>query len=185
MRKIVNSSYVSLDGVVDNVGDWPSVPGEDEERRYAIQLELLESSDIMIMGRRTYEGFAPVWSAQSGDPYSDRINAMDKYVVSSTLTAPEWHNTRVIAGDPVPAVRALKDQSGGGIVQYGFGRLSFALLEAGLLDELRLWVHPFFVGRGGPEALLYRDTAATAFELVDVTALASGIVVLTHRHARR
>jgi dihydrofolate reductase len=185
MRKLVNSSYISLDGVVDNVGDWPSVPGEDEERRYAIQLELLEASDVLIMGRRTYEGFAPVWSAQSGDPYSDRINAMDKYVVSSTLTAPEWTNTRVIAGDPVPAIRALKEQDGGGIVQYGFGRLSLALLEAGLLDELRLWVHPFFVGQGGPEALLYRDTAATAFALADVTTLASGIVILTHRYAGR
>jgi dihydrofolate reductase len=183
MRKIVNSSYISLDGVVDDVGDWPSLHGEDEERRYGIQLDLLQSCDVMIMGRRTYEGFAPVWSAQSGDPYSDRINAMDKYVVSSTLTAPEWTNTRVIGGDPVPAIRELKAQPGGDIVQYGFGRLSFALLEAGLLDELRLWVHPFFVGRGGPEALLYRDTPAAAFVLEDVTTLASGIVVLTHRYA--
>jgi dihydrofolate reductase len=184
MRKLVNSSYISLDGVVDNVGDWPSVPGADEERRFAIQLELLQASEILIMGRRTYEGFAPVWSAQSGDPFSDRINAMDKYVVSSTLTAPDWRNTRVIDGDPVAAIRELKAQDGGHIVQYGFGRLSSALLEAGLLDELRLWVHPFFVGRGGPEALLYRDTPAAMFELVDVTTLASGIVVTTHRYAR-
>jgi dihydrofolate reductase len=184
MRKIVNSSYLSLDGVVDNIGDWPSTSGADEERRFAIQQELLQASDILIMGRRTYEGFAPVWSTQSGDPYSDRINAMDKYVVSSTLTAPEWHNTRVIDGDPVEAIRALKEQHGGGIVQYGFGRLSFALLEAGLLDELRLWIHPFFVGRGGPEALLYRDTPAVMFDLVDATALASGLVVLAYRYAR-
>jgi dihydrofolate reductase len=183
MRKLVNSSYISLDGVVDNVGDWPSVPaGGDEERRFAIQLELLQASDVLIMGRRTYEGFAPVWSAQSGDPFSDRINAMDKYVVSSTLSAPDWSNTRVIGGDPVAAIRELKEQDGGGIVQYGFGRLSFALLEAGLLDELRLWVHPFFVGRGGPEALLYRETPAAAFALVDVTTLGSGIVVTTHRY---
>jgi dihydrofolate reductase len=184
MRKIVNSSYLSLDGVVDNVGDWPSTSGADEERRFAIQQELLQASDILIMGRRTYEGFAPVWSTQSGDPFSDRINAMDKYVVSSTLSAPEWQNTRVIDGDPVAAIRALKEQDGGGIVQYGFGRLSFALLEAGLLDELRLWVHPFFVGRGGPEALLYRDTPAVMFDLVDATTLASGIVVLAYRYAR-
>jgi dihydrofolate reductase len=180
MRKLVNSSYISLDGVVDNVGDWPPVHGEDEERRFALQFELLQASDVLIMGRRTYEGFAPVWSAQSGDPFSDRINAMDKYVVSSTLTAPDWNNTRVVDGDPVAAIRALKAQDGGGIVQYGFGQLSSALLEAGLLDELRLWVHPFFVGRGGPEALLYRDTPAVAFALAEATSLASGIVVLRY-----
>jgi dihydrofolate reductase len=181
MRKIVNSSYLTLDGLVDNVGDWPSTGGGDEERRVKIQLDLLEASDIMIMGRRTYEIFAPVWSAQSGDPFSDRINALPKYVVSSTLTSPDWNNTQVIDGDPVAAIRELKEQDGGHIVQYGFGRLSFALLEAGLLDELVLWMHPFFVGRGGPEALLYRDTRQTMFELADVTSLASGLVVLSYR----
>jgi dihydrofolate reductase len=183
MRKLVNSSYLSLDGVVDNVGDWPSMnPGGDEERRFQIQLDRLAASDILIMGRRTYEVFAPVWSAQSGDPFSDHINAMDKYVVSSTLSEPEWSNTRVIAGDPVPAIRALKEQEGGHIVQYGFGRLSFALLEAGLLDELVLWMHPFFVGRGGPEALLYRDTQAALFELTGATALPPNLAVLNYRY---
>jgi dihydrofolate reductase len=183
MRTLVNSSYLSLDGVVDNVGDWPSTnPGGDEERRNRIQLDLLEAADILIMGRRTYEGFAPVWSAQSGDPFSDRINAMDKYVVSSTLTDPDWHNTRVIAGDPVDAIRALKAQDGGHIVQYGFGRLSSALLQAGLLDELVLWMHPFFVGRGGPEALLYRDMRSTLFELTDATALPPNFAVLRYRY---
>jgi dihydrofolate reductase len=185
MRKLVNSTYISLDGVVDNIGGWPPVHGEDEERRNAIQLELLQSCEILIMGRRTYEGFAPVWSAQSGDPFSDHINGMRKYVVSSTLTAPDWNNTSVIAEDPVAAIRALKDEPGGDIVQYGFGPLSFALLEAGLLDELRLWVHPFFVGHGGPADLLYRDTPSAAFELVDVKTLRSGIVILTHRCAGR
>jgi dihydrofolate reductase len=183
MRKIVNSSYLSLDGVVDNVGDWPSMnPGGDEDRRFQIQLDLLQASDILVMGRRTYDGFAPVWSAQSGDPYSDRINAMDKYVVSSTLTEPSWNNTQVIADDPVAAIRELKHQDGGHILQYGFGRLTFALLEAGLLDELVLWMHPFFVGRGGPEALLYRDTAATLFELTGATALPPNTAVLSYRY---
>jgi dihydrofolate reductase len=183
MRTLVNSSYLSLDGLVDNVGDWPSMnPGGDEERRNRIQLDLLEAAEVLIMGRRTYEVFAPVWSAQSGDPFSDRINAMDKYVVSSTLTDPDWHNTRVIAGDPVDAIRELKAQDGGHIVQYGFGRLSFALLEAGLLDELVLWMHPFIVGRGGPEALLYRDTQPTLFALTDATALPPNLAVLRYRY---
>jgi dihydrofolate reductase len=183
MRKLVNSSYLSLDGLVDDVGNWPSMnPGHDEEHRNRIQLDLLQASEILIMGRRTYEGFAPVWSAQSGDPFSDRINAMDKYVVSSTLSEPAWNNTTVIAGDPVAAIGELKAQDGGHIVQYGFGRLSFALLEAGLLDELVLWMHPFFVGRGGPEALLYRDTPSTLFELTGATALPPNLAVLNYRY---
>lgn len=182
MRKLINSTYISLDGVVDHIEDWPSLSGHDEERRYDIQSSLLLSCDILVMGRRTYEGFASVWPGNSGDPYSDYINSMRKYVVSSTLTSPQWHNTSVITGDPVAAIRTLKEEDGGDIVQYGFGQLSYALLEAGLLDELRLWIHPFFLGHGGPANLLYRDTRTTMFELADVTTLKTGMVILTHRY---
>lgn len=182
MRKLVNSTYISLDGVVDHIEDWPSLSGGDEERRYEIQSSLLLSSDIMVMGRRTYEGFAAVWPGNSGDPYSDYINSMRKYVVSSTLASPTWHNTTVIDGEPVAEIRKLKEEDGGNIIQYGFGQLTFALLEAGLLDELRLWIHPFFVGHGGPANLLYRDTKTSMFELVDVTTLETGMVISTHRY---
>jgi dihydrofolate reductase len=108
---------------------------------------------------------------------------MAKYVVSTTLTDPEWNNTTVIADDPVAELERLKGEPGLDIVQYGFGRLSYTLLEHGLLDELRLWVHPFFVGSGGPEDLLYRDAPFTAFTLVDTTALKNGIVILTYHLA--
>ena len=83
--------------------------------------------------------------ARSGDPTSDRINSMTKLVVSSTLRDPKWNNTTIISGDPVAAIRRLKEQPGQDIVQYGFGQLSYALLKQGLLDEPRLWVHPLFV----------------------------------------
>ena len=75
---------------------------------------------------------------------------MTKYVVSSTLRDPEWNNTTVISGDPIAEIRRLKEQPGQDIVQYGFGQLSYALLEHGLLDELRLWVHPLFVSQATP-----------------------------------
>ncbi len=68
---------------------------------------------------------------------------MPKYVVSSTLQKAEWNNTTVISGDPVDEIKRLKDQPGKDIVQYGFGQLSYTLMRHGLLDELRLWVHPF------------------------------------------
>jgi dihydrofolate reductase len=179
MRKIINSTYISLDGVIENPQDWPSLGVEDDSG--TIQTELLLSCDTLLMGRRTYDGFAPVWPTRSGDPYSDHINSMPKYVVSSTLRDPEWTNTTVIGGDPVAEITRLKEQPGKDIVQYGFGRLSYTMLEHGLLDELRLWVHPFFVGGGGPEDLLFRQGPAAPFELVDTRPLKSGIVILSYR----
>ena len=136
------------------------------------------------MGRRTYEGFAPVWQTRSGDPFSDRINSMAKYVVSSTLTEPEWHNTTVIGYDAVAAIERLKRAPGMDIVQYGFGRLSSTLMQHGLLDELRLWVHPLFVGGAQAEDLLYRNCPAATFDLVDARVLKNGIVILIDRQDR-
>jgi dihydrofolate reductase len=104
--------------------------------------------------------------------------------VSSTLRDPEWTNTTVIADDPIGAIRALKEQPGKDIVQYGFGQLSHALVEHDLLDELRLWFHPLLVGKGGPDDLLYHDNRLTTFELVDTTSLPNGIVILSYRVAR-
>jgi dihydrofolate reductase len=150
MRKIINSTYVTLDGVVQNPQNWPATGGFGEKGN-EVQRELLEQCDAVLMGRHTYDIFAPVWTAMPGNPLSDRMNALPKYVVSTTLTDPRWHNTTVIDRDPVRAVRSLKEEPGADIVQYGFGRLSRALLAEGLLDELRLWVHPFFLGTGTPD----------------------------------
>ena len=181
MRSLVNSTYTTLDGVIRDPQDWPSLGGfTDDGGR--LQSALLERCDAVLMGRRTYEGFAPVWSARTGDPFGDRMNALPKYVVSTTLTDPTWNNTTVVAGDPVAAVRALKEQPGGDIVQYGFGPVSHALLAAGLIDELRLWVHPFLTGT---EGLLHHPGSAGRFELAEVTTLGSGIVVLDYRLARQ
>jgi dihydrofolate reductase len=182
MRTIINSTYISLDGVIENPRDWPASDVEDDAGT-TIQTELLFACDAVLMGRRTYEGFAPVWSTRSGDPYSDRINSMAKYVVSSTLTELAWSNTTVIGGDPVAEIKRLKAEPGLNIVQYGFGQLSYTLLEHGLLDELRLWVHPFFIGSGGPEDLLYRDGPLTNLTLVDTRVLKSGVVILTYELA--
>jgi len=180
MRRIINSTYVSADGVIESPHTWPSSGprGDDGDR---IQDELLLSCDALLMGRRTYEGFAPVWPTRSGDPASDHINAMAKFVVSGTLKDPEWNNTTVIDDDPVVAVEALKAQPGKDIVQYGVGRLTHTLLDHGLLDELRLWVHPLLVRSGGPGDLLYRDGTLTQLALDDVTRLDNGIVILSYQ----
>ncbi len=180
MRRIINSTYVSLDGVIENPHLWPSLEVEDPTA-VTIQTDLLHACDALLMGRHTYDGFAPVWPTRSGDPYSDKINTMPKYVVSSTLHDPEWANTTVISTDVVDEIKRLKGQPGKDIVQYGFGQLSHTLMALGLLDELRLWVHPFFIGNARPQDLLFREGSAKTFNLVDTTPLKSGIVILTYR----
>jgi dihydrofolate reductase len=183
MRRIINSTYITLDGVIENPQDWPSGRHADDGRGGEIQTELLLGCDALLLGRRTYEGFAPVWTAQSGDPYSDHINAMQKWVVSSTLTNATWSNSEVIAGDVAAEIARRKSQDGGNIVQYGYGPVTDLLLTHGLLDELRLWVHPFMVGSGKPSDLLFRPKRAGHFELADATTLTSGNVVLTYHAA--
>jgi len=185
MRPIINSTYITLDGVVEAPHLWPSLGRGSDERADQIQTDLLLSCDALLMGRHTYDGFAPVWPTRSGDPASDHINAMPKYVVSTTLKDPEWTNTRVISGDVAAEVERLKAADGENIVQYGFGIVTRLLLERGLLDELRLWFHPLILGRGEPGDLLFGAVPATSFRLVDTTALSNGIVILAYETDKR
>lgn len=180
MRKIINSTYITIDGVIEGPHLWPSLGRPGDERADQIQTDLLVSCDALLMGRRTYEVFAPVWPTRSGDPASDHINAMRKYVVSTTLKDPEWTNTRVIDGDVVAAIRQLKEAEGSSIVQYGFGPLSRLMLKHGMLDELRLWVHPLILGRGQPSDLLFGEALAVGFRLDGTTTLSNGIVILRY-----
>jgi dihydrofolate reductase len=185
MRRIINSTYITLDGVVEAPHLWPSLGRGSDERADQIQTDLLLSCDALLMGRHTYDGFAPVWPTRSGDPASDHINAMPKYVVSTTLKDPEWTNTRVIDGDVAGAVERLKAADGKNIIQYGYGVVTRLLLERGLLDELRLWFHPLILGRGEPGDLLFGGAPATGFRLVDTTALSNGIVILAYETDKR
>jgi dihydrofolate reductase len=185
MRRIINSTYITLDGVVEGPHLWPSLGRGGDERGDQMQIDLLLSCDALLMGRHTYDGFAPVWPTRSGDPYSDHINAMPKYVVSTTLKDPEWANTRVIDGDVAAEVERLKAADGKNIVQYGFGAVTRLLLERGLLDELRLWFHPLILGRGEPADLLFGSVPATGFRLVDTAPLSNGIVILAYETDKR
>ena len=181
MRQLINSTYITLDGVVEGPHLWPSLKAGTSGEGDRIQTDLLETCDIVLMGRRTYDVFAPAWTSRSGDPYSDRINTMRKVVVSTTLTDPQWANTEVVAGDVVARVRKLKDEDGGNIVQYGFGDVSRLLLEHGLFDQMQLWIHPQLVGPSDAADLLYRPGMAATFELVDSQVLSNGIILATYR----
>jgi dihydrofolate reductase len=180
MRQLINSTYITLDGVVVGPHLWPSLKGGTSAEGNTIQTDLLETCDIVLMGRRTYDVFAPAWSSRGGDRYSDRINTMRKVVVSTTLTDPQWKHTEVIAGDVVGRVGDLKREDGGHIIQYGFGDVTRLLLEHGLFDQFQLWVHPQLVGPRDASDLLYRSGTAATFDLVDARVLSNGIVLATY-----
>jgi dihydrofolate reductase len=179
VRKIINSTYITLDGAVEDPHLWPS-SGDSQGRAEAIQTDLLDACDVVLMGRRTYDAFAAVWPTRSGDRLSDRINAMSKVVVSTTLRNPAWNNTTVIRDDVVAELTRLKELPGKDIVQYGLGPVSFTMLEHGLLDELRLWIHPMIRGRQGPTVPHFRDCPPAQFHLLDSSTLPNGIVVLRY-----
>ncbi|MFF4616204.1 dihydrofolate reductase family protein [Nonomuraea jabiensis] len=178
MRRIINSTFVTIDGVIKDPQHWPSLRASDDGDA---QLEVLLGCDGVLLGRDTYHSFASVWQGRSCDPYTDKINSVAKYVVSTTMDKADWDNTSVIGGDVVAEIARLKDGPGGDIVQYGFGRLSHTLMEHGLLDELRLWVHPFFFGRAGGDGLLFREGTRTMFDVVGTKTYASGVVLLSYR----
>jgi dihydrofolate reductase len=175
MRNIIESTLVSIDGVIGEPHLWAREYFGDEAREDA--LKQLLASDAMLMGKRTYEIFAKLWPAQNG-PYAERINRMRKYVFSSTLASADWSNTTIVRGDVAAEVRKLKEQEGQDLVMYGHGPLGQALLEHRLLDELRFAIHPVFVGRGTP---LLRDGETTPLQLVRTKTFGNGVVVLSYR----
>jgi dihydrofolate reductase len=179
MRKIINSTYITTDGAVEGPHLWPSV-GDSQGRASVIQTELLQACDAVLMGRRTYESFAAAWTTRSGDPLSDRMNAMPKYVVSTTLRDPAWTNTTVIRDDVPGELARLKQRPGGDIVQYGIGPVTYTLLEHGLLDELRLWVHPLILGRTGPTVPHFVHCPPTHLRLIEAATLPNGIAILRY-----
>jgi dihydrofolate reductase len=179
MRKVIASTYVTLDGYIDNPHLWSLEYGSEETAGYA--KDLLFGADALLLGRVTYEGFAQAWpSMTDGAGFADRMNGMPKYVVSATLASASWNNSTIIRENVADAVAQLKRQPGGDILTYGCGRLTDTLRAHGLLDEYRLWFHPVLRGEG--QRLFGKGTRAT-LELLDTTTFATGVVVHTYRPA--
>ncbi|MFL5780727.1 MAG: dihydrofolate reductase family protein [Thermoleophilaceae bacterium] len=154
MGKLVVTEFVSIDGVFEDPGGaegyehggWTfEYDRGDEGNKF--KLDELMDADVQLLGRVTYEGFAAAWPEREGD-FADKLNNDPKYVVSTTLTDPSWQNTTVISSDVAGAVSKLKDETDGTILVSGSGTLVGALLEADLVDELRLMVFPTILGRG-------------------------------------
>jgi len=180
MRRVINSTYMSLDGVVQEPQNWTFDFRDEAAQQFAH--DQLFSCDAMIMGRLTYEIFAGYWPGVTDtDGSADRMNSMPKYVVSDSLTRPEWNATVIGRADLPARVRELKEQPGQDIVQYGYGPVTGALLREGLLDELRIWLHPILVGGQKIDSLLAGVGAGAKLRLADHKVYDSGMVILSYR----
>jgi dihydrofolate reductase len=180
MRRIIVSTYATLDGVIESPQNWSFKYFDEEAGKFAI--EQLFASDALLLGRETYQGFAEAWPSRSDD-FADRINSMAKYVVSTTLEAPlEWGPATLIKDNVVEEISKLKQQPGQDILIYGTGRLAHTLLQHGLIDEHRLWIIPIIWGSG---RRIFEEMETTALELVEAKTLPSGTVILTHKPAQK
>jgi dihydrofolate reductase len=183
MRKLVITQNITLDGSIEMLDDWfdPQLQDEDlleESHRQDAQ------ADALLVGRQTFEDFRSYWPNQTDDAtgVTDYLNQVAKYVVSSTMTDPGWDNSTVLAGDPVEQTTALKSQPGKDIVLTGSISLAHTLIEAGVVDEYRLFVYPAVQGRG--RRLFPDGTSIGTLTLVEPPkSFRSGIALL--RYAAR
>ena len=187
MARIVVTEFVSLDGVME-------APGGDEPFEHAgwtFEIERGEDgdkfkvdetfeADALLLGRKTYEGFAAAWPSRDGE-FADKFNSMPKYVVSSTMGEPEWNNSTVLRGDVADEVSKLRAEQEGEIVVHGSARLAQALIEHDLVDELRLMVFPVVLGKG--KRLFGETSGKKRLELADSKTVGDGVTILVYRPA--
>jgi dihydrofolate reductase len=181
MGQIVVTEFVSLDGVIE-------APGGGEDYKHAgwsfeidrgdegnqFKLDETMSSTALLLGRRTYEGFAAAWPERDGE-FADKFNSMPKYVVSSTLRDPQWANSTVLSGDLVDEITKLKRDQDGNIVVHGSAQLVQSLIEHDLVDELRLMVFPVVLGTG--KRLFGETTDKRRLQLSSSTVVGDGVAV--------
>ena len=188
MGKIVITEFVSLDGVIEapgggedfRHGGWSfDIDRGDEGNKF--KLDETMASEALLLGRRTYEGFAAAWPERDGE-FADKFNSMPKYVVSSTLTDPEWSNTTVLSGDLAGEMEKLKQSHDGDVVVHGSAQLAQALVDQGLVDELRLMVFPVVLGDG--KRLFGATSDKRPFTLTDSKVVGDGVAILVYRPTR-
>jgi dihydrofolate reductase len=174
MRKLIESTLVSLDGVIEAPERWANFDAEST----ALSIEQLGNYDAFVMGRATYEAFFANWGHTAGSPYIDLISAMPKYVASRSLSETEW-NATLLGPDPSSAIARLKDQPGKDLIKYGTSRLDDLLLREHLVDELHLWYVPVVVGTG---QRLFEDvdTSSLDLRLTGERRLGNGSVMLSY-----
>jgi dihydrofolate reductase len=190
MRRIVVTEFVTLDGVMEDPGGaegfahggWSFKFSDEEGTQY--KLDEIREHEALLLGRKTYEGFAAAWPEVTDEAgFAEKMNGMPKHVVSTTLTDPTWNNTSVIGGDDVVGeITRLKESDGGDILVAGSRTLVATLRAHDLVDEYRLMVFPIVLGSG---KRLFDDTGeASTLTLADTRTLPSGTQILTYRPVR-
>ena len=188
MGRIVVTEFVSVDGVIEDPGGAEDYEhggwafefsrGEDGDK---FKLDETMDSAALLLGRTTYEGFADAWPSREGE-FADKFNQMPKYVVSSTLKDPEWTNTTVLEGDLSESVAKLRDEVDGDIVVHGSAQLVRALIEHGLVDELRLMVFPVVLGSG--KRLFSETSEKRPLKLTDSKTVGDGVAIQVYEPAK-
>ncbi len=188
MRKIVVSEYLTLDGVMEDpgggdksaYGGWSFTFWNEEAAKF--KFDELFASDTLLLGRVTYQGFAAAWPSMTDEGgFSDRMNSLPKFVVSTTLEETKWNNSRLIKENVAEEIARLKQEPGRDILVSGSGELVQTLMQHNLVDEYQLMVHPVVLGGG---KRLFRDgTNKQTLKLINTRSFSSGIVVLSYQPA--
>ena len=186
MRKLLSFMVMTLDGYHEGPNhefDWPNV--DDEFNDFAISQ--LNDIDTLIFGRATYEGMASYWptpaALEDDRVIADRMNNIPKVVFSSSLESADWQNTRLVSGDVAGAITELKQQSGKNLAVFGSSTLTVSLIDEGLVEELRVMVHPILLGAG--KSLFSALHRRVPVKLERTTVFSSGNVLLHYRPAAR
>ena len=189
MGRIVVTEFVSLDGVMED-------PGGSEDFKYGgwsfeyargdggdkFKLDEALEAEALLLGRKTYEGFAAAWPGREGE-FADKFNNMPKYVVSSTLESADWNNSAILDGaNVVEEVAQLKQEHDGDIVVHGSPRLVQGLIEHDLVDELRLMVFPVVLGSG--KRVFGETSGKKPLRLTDAKTVGDGVEILVYEPAR-
>jgi dihydrofolate reductase len=177
MRKVVSELFISLDGVVESPGEWQF--DHFDEDMMAAMGEHIAAEDTILLGRVTYQEWAPYWPTSTDEPYASHINNTPKVVVSTTLERVEWKNSTLIKGNLAEAISKLKQQPGKNIGVAGSPTLARSLLQQDLLDELTLMVHPVVVGSG--KRLFKEGGGLKRLKLVASKTTKTGVSILTYQ----
>jgi dihydrofolate reductase len=177
VRTLAITQNITVDGAVEMLGDWFDPTNDDEQLRAATR-RLSERGDALLLGRQTFEDFRGYWPQRTDEPAGAFLDRVQKYVVSSSMTDAQWHNSTILSGDPIHEVRRLKDSDGRDITLSGSITLAHAALAAGLVDEIRLLIYPAVQGRG--RGLVPEGTSIPHLELLESQAFRSGVVLLRY-----
>lgn len=179
MRRVIVEVEASINGAIgsESMDFWKEVFEFQSEDVQDYLNDLLFTPDALLLGKKTYQGFADIWPTRQG-PDADRINSMPKYVASRTLKEPLTWNATLLKGDVAEEIRKLKQEPGKGLLQYGVGELTATILKAGLVDEFRILLYPFTFGEG---PYIFEHMGVNALELLETKTFKSGTVALHYQ----